>query len=64
VAFAGFFGLGAFKVIPANTGMGVQHQKRRFLAQKMLEQADQQRVLHAVGKIACVVDVAIVHAEA
>ena len=42
--------------------MGVEHQKAGRLARHRAQQPDQQRVLHAVGEVAGVEGVAVVHA--
>ena len=52
---------GPYEVVAARAGMGVQHEQRRRLALQRAQQPDQHRVLHAVGEIAGVEGVAVVH---
>ncbi len=59
---SGLLRLRRLQVIKAAAGMAVQHEKCRILAFQRIQAVQQSDVLGDVGKIACVIDVAVIHA--
>ena len=59
--FAGALGRAGEEVVASDAGVGVEHENRGGLAQQRVQHPDEQRVLHAVGGVAGVEGVAIVH---
>ncbi len=59
--FAGLLRFLGGEIVEAETGMCVEHPKAGVLFLHIADQPRQHRMLQDIGKIACMVDVAIVH---